>query len=53
LFDRVRTTMPQGNPGSLRAQDYLDLIAFILQANNFPAGSHELTTGSNILRNHR
>ena len=53
LFDRVRTTMPQGNPGSLRAQDYLDVIAFMLQANNFPPGSHELTTGSKILRNHR
>jgi glucose dehydrogenase len=48
LFDRVRATMPQGNPGSLRAHDYLDLIAFMLQANNFPPGSHELSDTSQL-----
>jgi alcohol dehydrogenase (cytochrome c) len=49
LFDRIRTTMPQNNPGSLSQQDYLDLIAFMLQANNFPPGKDELTNGSKLL----
>ena len=48
LSDRVRTTMPQGNPGSLREEHYLDLIAFMQQTNNFPPGSHELSDTSQL-----
>jgi quinoprotein glucose dehydrogenase len=43
LFDRTRTTMPQDSPGRLQAQEYADIIAFILKANDFPAGDQELT----------
>jgi len=42
FFDRVRTTMPQTNPGSLSDQDYLDIISYMLQANNFPQGKETL-----------
>ncbi|PCJ41560.1 MAG: quinoprotein glucose dehydrogenase [SAR86 cluster bacterium] len=31
LYDRVRLTMPAENPGSLNAQQYLDLTAFLLE----------------------
>jgi cytochrome c len=43
LFDRVHTTMPQSNPGSLTGQVAADLTAFLLSANQLPAGPKELT----------
>ena len=42
LFRRVRS-MPLGEPGSLTAQEYLDITAFILQRNGYPSGKDELT----------
>jgi quinohemoprotein ethanol dehydrogenase len=38
LFDRIRTTMPQASPGSLQRQTYLDIVAYLLHANNMAAG---------------
>ena len=43
LFNRVRTLMPFDDPATLEDVAYLDSIAYILQANEFPAGSRELT----------
>jgi len=42
LFDRIRDTMPQNEPGTLSAQQTVDLIAYILSANNLPAGQAAL-----------
>jgi quinoprotein glucose dehydrogenase len=42
LFERIRTTMPLNNPGSLSPQAYADILAFLLQSNSFPVGSQEL-----------
>ena len=42
LFERIRTSMPQDRPGTLSAQQYADVLAFILDKNRFPAGSEEL-----------
>jgi mono/diheme cytochrome c family protein len=42
LFGRVRT-MPLGEPGSLTTQEYVDITAYILQANGYPAGGDDLT----------
>jgi mono/diheme cytochrome c family protein len=42
LFDIVSMTMPQDQPGSLTAQQYAELISFLLNRNNFPAGTTEL-----------
>jgi mono/diheme cytochrome c family protein len=42
LFDRIRKSMPVDRPGSLSAETTRDLVAFILQANDYPAGSAEL-----------
>jgi len=47
LFDRIRTTMPQKNPGSLSQDAYLDILAYLLQANEFPPGPAALKTDSN------
>jgi alcohol dehydrogenase (cytochrome c) len=42
LFTRIRGTMPEGNPGSLTADDYADITAYLLKANNVPSGRQEL-----------
>ncbi len=50
LFDRIRTTMPQNNPGSLSGEAYLDIIAYLLQSNDFPAGQQELKNAPDSLK---
>src|SRR5262245_18051963 len=42
LFDRIRKTMPQSAPGSLSREQYVDVVAFIIQKNGAPAGKSEL-----------
>jgi len=49
LFDKIRTTMPQGNEGSLSAKEAADLVAYIFQLNKFPAGQTELGTDAALL----
>ncbi len=34
LFDFANTQMPFDNPGTLKEQEYWDVLAFILDANN-------------------
>jgi len=43
VFGRIRT-MPLGEAGSLTSQQYLDILAYVLQSNGYPAGKDELTT---------
>jgi quinoprotein glucose dehydrogenase len=42
VFGRVRS-MPLGEPGSLTTQEYLDILAYLLQANGYPSGKDELS----------
>lgn len=42
MFDAIRTTMPQGAPASLSPQGYVDIIAYLLDANEYPTGETEL-----------
>ena len=42
--------MPSDRPGSLRADTYADIIAFIAQKNGYPAGSTELGTDVETLK---
>jgi hypothetical protein len=42
LFERIRSTMPQQQPHSLSDQVYVDITAFLLQANGLSSGSEEL-----------
>ena len=50
LFDRIAVTMPEGAPGSLSRQEYADMLAFILQANEIPAGKTELPHDAKALK---
>lgn len=49
LYNRTRLTMPQGAAGTLSPQIYADIVAYMLQANNFPAGGSELGTNNDLL----
>jgi mono/diheme cytochrome c family protein len=42
LFTLMSTTMPQGKPGSLTADDYSSIVAFYLSQSGYPAGATEL-----------
>jgi cytochrome c553 len=42
LSARIQKVMPPERPGSLSPQTYTDIVAFILQKNEFPAGEREL-----------
>ena len=42
LMTRVSRTMPGNRPGSLTRREYLDIVAFLLRSNRFPAGLGEL-----------
>ncbi len=50
LFDYVATAMPLDRPGSLSHAANADILAFILKANDFPAGAKELSAGSEDLK---
>ena len=49
MFERVRLSMPQDKPATLTRQEVADLLAFILQANKFPAGKSELARQTDVL----
>ncbi len=42
LYANIKATMPRNNPGSLTADNYLNIVAYVLQQNSFPAGSADL-----------
>ena len=50
LYDRIRTSMPQDNPGSLTRDQYADILAFVLQSNAMPSGAKELDRRSEYLK---
>jgi hypothetical protein len=41
--------MPPGGAGSLSDREYLDVVAYILQFNKYPAGAQELTPEKSLL----
>jgi mono/diheme cytochrome c family protein len=43
LFTRIAATMPRNAPGSLADNVNLDILAYVLKENGFPAGARELT----------
>jgi mono/diheme cytochrome c family protein len=49
LYTKIQSTMPRNEPSSLPDNVYLDLVAFILEANAFPAGVNELQLNRGVL----
>ena len=46
LFDYVSSNMPKNDPGSLDADSYADVIAYLLKMNKMPAGKTALKADS-------
>ncbi len=51
LFDEVSALMPEDRPGTLRPQEYVDVLAYIFSLNGIPTGAEELGTAPEILQN--
>jgi hypothetical protein len=49
LFERMKTQMPPEAPDSLPKETYRDITAFIMKANNYPAGENELPADQALL----
>ena len=43
LFDVMAATMPQSNPGSLSNPEYVGILAYILDENDYPRGEEGLS----------
>jgi mono/diheme cytochrome c family protein len=50
FFDLVKTKMPDDNPGTLKREDVVDVLAYILKLNNYPPGPSELPNDDEKLK---
>lgn len=50
LFDYLRGTMPDDDPGTLSEQQYLDVTAYLLKVNGMPAGDSPLVADTIALK---
>ena len=50
LFGRIRETMPQDKPNTLSPEETADIVAYILSANQLPAGDMPLSTDLEMLK---
>jgi len=50
LQERVKTTMPNDDPGSYGRQLITDVMAYVLKMNGFPAGAKELPAEPDALK---
>ena len=50
MFEEIRTSMPQSDPGSLPKQQYADLVAYLFKLNGLPAGKDELGIEADALK---
>jgi len=53
FYALVRSTMPLTNPGGLKEDEYLALVAYLLEANNAEAGPDSLKSDTLALRGRR
>jgi len=49
MFDVISDTMPEDDPGSLKKEEYADVIAYLLKLNKFPTGETELPIDKDAL----
>ena len=53
FYSLVRGSMPLDNPGGLKEQEYIDVVAYLLQANHAPAGADSLKLDTASMRGHK
>lgn len=49
LYDRMRNSMPDSDPGSLTPETYAALTAYLLKLNGMPVGTSRISTDSSTL----
>jgi S-disulfanyl-L-cysteine oxidoreductase SoxD len=50
IFEQIRTTMPQDNPGGLPREQYLSVVAYLLKLNNSLGGDGPLADDADHLK---
>lgn len=50
FFEKVATTMPALDPGSLKPEQNADVVAYILSYSKYPAGAADLATSAEPLK---
>ena len=50
LFERIRISMPQGDPTSLSRAQKADILAYVLFRGSYPDGETELPSQTEVLR---
>jgi mono/diheme cytochrome c family protein len=50
LFERIRVSMPPSGPGAVTPAQKADIVAHLLNAGKFPAGSTELEPKTEVLK---
>jgi len=50
FYSLVRATMPLDKPGGMKDQEYLDVVAYLLQANHAPHGADSLRVDTTAMR---
>jgi mono/diheme cytochrome c family protein len=50
FFDLVKTTMPDDKPGTLNSEDIVDVLAYILKLNSYPAGQADIPNDAEKLK---
>jgi mono/diheme cytochrome c family protein len=50
LFETIRTTMPNDDPGRLPREDYASIVAYLFKMNGMPSGRKPLPSDSTRLR---
>jgi len=53
LLDKIQTSMPADRPGQLSAQQNAEILAYILQFNQFPAGASGMPADAAALKDVR
>jgi len=49
MYDVISDTMPEDKPASLKPEEYVDVMAYLLKLNDFPTGNTELPVGKDAL----
>lgn len=50
LYRYVRTAMPKNDPGTLSAEEYADVVAYMLRMNRLPVGDADLQADTTALK---
>jgi len=50
LFAKISSDMPSSAPGTLKPEEYADVLSFVLSSNKYPAGMTELPTDPAALK---